>query len=159
MTEKLNSVTFSRRSFAKGATVTAAAAALASALGSGARPKAFAESAPKNAANEGTRGEVFGHCRMCMMCGSCSFVATVKDGVVVNIEGDPDRKTNMGGLCARGKSSIVNLYNPYRIKAPMVRTNPEKGMEIDPGWKEISWDEAIGMAAQKMGEALKKDPR
>ena len=158
MTEKLNSVTFSRRTFAKGATVTAAAA-LASTLGPGTRPKAFAESAPKNAANEGTKGEVFGHCRMCMMCGSCSFVATVKDGVVVNIEGDPDRQTNMGGLCARGKSSIVNLYNPYRIKAPMVRTNPEKGMEVDPGWKEISWDEAIGIAAQKMGEALQKDPR
>ena len=72
-------------------------------------------------------GEVFGHCRMCMMCGSCSFVGTVKDGVVVNIEGDPDRQTNMGGLCPRGKSAITNLYNPNRIKAPMNAHQPREG--------------------------------
>ncbi len=159
MGENSKSHAFSRRSFAKGALTTAAATALAATVGSAKSVHAFAEEAHPNAANEGETGEVFGYCRMCMMCGSCSYVATTKDGVVVNIEGDPDRKTNAGGLCPRGKSAITNLYNPYRIKAPMKRTNPEKGMEVDPGWVEISWDEALSTAAEKVGQAYLADPR
>ena len=124
--------TLSRRGFIKGAGALAAGAALAGALVN--KPvQAFAE-VPANAADAGEQGEVYEHCRMCMLCGSCSFVATMKDGVVVNIEGDPDRANNAGTLCPRGKSAIMNVYTPNRIKAPMKRTNPEKGMEIDPGW-------------------------
>lgn len=159
MTGKSTSPALTRRSFAKGALAATTVAALAGALGTTKVNRAFAEEAKPNAANEGRTDEVFGHCRMCMMCGSCSFVATTKDGVVVNVEGDPDRKTNAGGLCPRGKSSITNLYNPYRIKAPMKRTNPEKGMEVDPGWVEISWDEALGLAAEQLGQAYLTDPR
>jgi len=40
------------------------------------------------------------------------------------------------------------LYNPYRIKAPMIRTNPEKGLDVDPKWKEVTWDEALDYAAE-----------
>ncbi|WP_165056641.1 hypothetical protein [Adlercreutzia sp. ZJ305] len=65
--------------------------------------------------------------------GSCGNITTVKDGVVVSIEGDPARPSNRGTLCPRGKGAIMNMYNPYRIKAPMKRTNPEKGMDVDPG--------------------------
>lgn len=149
--------TLSRRGFIKGAGALAAGAALAGALTS--KPvEAFAE-VPANAADAGEQGEVYGHCRMCMLCGSCSFVATMKDGVVVNIEGDPDRANNAGTLCPRGKSAIMNVYNPNRIKAPMKRTNPEKGMEIDPGWVEISWDEALDIAAEKIRECYDTDIR
>lgn len=148
----------SRRAFAVGASAAGLAAALAKAMG--VKPqRAFAEAAKGNAANEGAFGEVFGHCRMCMLCGSCSFIGTVKDGVVVNIEGDPKRMTNAGGLCPRGKSAIMNLYNPYRLKAPMKRTNPEKGMEVDPGWVEITWDEALNATAAAIGGCLATDPR
>ena len=153
----LDTINVTRRNFVKGSGAVAAAAALGSALAF--KPvEAFAEAHP-NAANEGTTGEVYGHCRMCMLCGSCSFIATVKDGVVVNIEGDPDRANNAGTLCPRGKSAILNLYNPHRIKAPMKRTNPEKGLEVDPGWVEISWDEALDTAAQKIRECYDTDIR
>jgi len=33
----------------------------------------------------------------------------------------------------------MGLYNPYRVKVPLMRTNPEKGPDIDPGWVEITW--------------------
>lgn len=149
-----------RRGFLKGTGAFAAAASLLGVASIAAPQQVFADTGERmNAADEGTVGEVFGHCRMCMLCGSCSFTATTKDGVVVNIEGDPDRKTNAGTLCPRGKGAIMNLYNPYRIKAPMKRTNPEKGMDVDPGWVEISWDEAISIAAEKVGGCLATDPR
>lgn len=152
----LNSMKLTRRSFAKSTVAVAAAAGLGGALAY--RPvKAFANT--PNAAVQGEQGEVYGHCRMCMLCGSCSFVATMKDGVVVNIEGDPDRANNAGTLCPRGKSAIMNVYNPHRIKAPMKRTNPEKGMEIDPQWVEITWDEALDIAAEKIRECYDTDIR
>ncbi len=46
-------------------------------------------------------------------------------------------------MCAKGKAGIMNLYNPHRVKVPLKRTNPEKGIDVDPGWQEISWDEAF----------------
>ena len=152
----LNTMNVTRRTLLKGAGALGAAAALGSSLTY--KPvKAFAN-AP-NAAAQGETGEVYGHCRMCMLCGSCSFVATMKDGVVVNIEGDPDRANNAGTLCPRGKSAIMNVYNPHRIKAPMKRTNPEKGLEVDPGWVEITWDEALDTAAEKIRECYDTDIR
>ncbi|QDR83488.1 molybdopterin-dependent oxidoreductase [Sporomusa termitida] len=103
--------------------------------------------------------EYKGYCHMCMAVGSCSNIVTVENGVVTNIEGDPERTTNRSTLCARGKGAIMNMYNPYRIKAPMKRTNPKKGMNEDPGWVEISWEEAIQIAGQKLKEVHDRDPR
>ncbi len=55
---------------------------------------------------------------------------------------------------------MMNVYNPYRVKAPMKRTNPNKGLDEDPGWVEISWDEAYETVAAKMREiAARGDPR
>ena len=45
---------------------------------------------------------------------------------------------------------MLRLYDPRRVKAPMVRTNPEKGPDVDPGWKEISWDEAMDLVESKL---------
>lgn len=148
---------FTRRSFLKGAGALGAAAALGGSLAY--KPvEAFAEAADV-ASNTGEKEAIFGYCHMCMSNGNCSYVGTVKDGVVVNLEGDPRRKSSKGMMCPRGKSAILQLYNPHRITAPMKRTNPEKGMEVDPGWVEISWDEALDLAAEKIKEAVDEDPR
>lgn len=147
-----------RRGFVAGMGGIAAAAAMGGLLGPG-ETHAWAETGggakPLNAKD----GEYRGYCAMCMERGSCGNIVTVKNGVVVSVEGDPNRPSNKGTLCPRGKGAIMNMYNPYRIKAPMKRTNPEKGMDVDPGWVEISWDEAIDIAAQKLREVYDRDPR
>ena len=73
----------------------------------------------------------------------CGIRVQVEDGVAVNIEGNPESPQNRGKMCAKGKAGIMNLYNPHRVKVPLKRTNPEKGIDVDPGWQEISWDEAF----------------
>ncbi len=98
------------------------------------------------------------YCRMCTGV-ACGILATVKNGVLTQISGDPQHIANEGKLCPRGNSSIFNLYNPYRPKAPLKRTNPEKGLDVDPGWVEISWDEAMNTVTEKLGAILKEDPR
>src|SRR3989304_579693 len=73
----------------------------------------------------------------------CGMLARVVDGRVVKFEGHPDHPRNRGPLSVKGQAQILSLYDPYRVKAPLLRTN-DKGI---PGrWKEISWDEALTLA-------------
>ncbi|QOX62126.1 molybdopterin-dependent oxidoreductase [Anoxybacterium hadale] len=106
---------------------------------------------------EGDQQVLHGLCRMCMQ-GDCATSVHLEDGVVVKVEGR-EVPPNYGSLCPRGNSATMNLYNPYRVKTPLIRTNPEKGLEIDPKWKEVSWEEALDYTAKKLKEVRDEDPR
>ncbi|MEJ2725692.1 MAG: hypothetical protein P8175_13820, partial [Deltaproteobacteria bacterium] len=107
---------------------------------------------------KGEKKTLFGLCRACMQ-GDCATLVHLVDGVVVRVEGNPDAPPNYGTLCSKGNAEIMGLYNPYRIKAPLVRTNPVKGLDVDPMWKEVTWDEALDLTAEALNEIRKKDPR
>lgn len=86
----------------------------------------------------------------------CGILARVIDGRIVKLEGHPDHPRNRGTLCPKGQAQIMSVYDPYRIKAPLLRTNA-KGV---PGeWREISWDEALTLVGEKIKEVRKKDKR
>ncbi|MBU0624013.1 MAG: molybdopterin-dependent oxidoreductase, partial [Candidatus Thermoplasmatota archaeon] len=96
----------------------------------------------------------------CGMCyGTCTVDVRVEDGIVVGIEGDPDSPQGYGNICAKGISAPMMLYDPSRLNYPMIRTNPEKGIGVDPGWKRISWDEAMDLLTSKLRECMERDPR
>ncbi|HEY4685010.1 MAG TPA: molybdopterin-dependent oxidoreductase [Dehalococcoidia bacterium] len=96
----------------------------------------------------------------CALCyGSCSIRAHVVDGVVVKIEGNPDSTIGKGRLCGKGVSGIMTLYDPNRVNAPLRRTNPQKGLGVDPGWKEITWDEALDEVVERLRKVHEDDPR
>ena len=77
----------------------------------------------------------------CALCyGTCSILAHRVDGKVIKIEGNPDSAVGKGRLCGKGVSGIMTHYDPNRLRYPMRRTNPKKGLYEDPGWKRISWD-------------------
>jgi len=82
-------------------------------------------------------------CREC--AASCGIIAETRDGRVTKLEGNPDHPLNRGALCARGQAALQGLYNPDRIRGPMVK---EGG-----AWKAIDWDRALALVSQKMGEA------
>ena len=63
----------------------------------------------------------------------CGILVHVVDGVVTKIEGDPTNPDNLGKLCPKGNVGMLRLYDPKRVKAPMVRTNPRKGPGKGPG--------------------------
>jgi phenylacetyl-CoA:acceptor oxidoreductase len=92
------------------------------------------------------------YCNQCV-CGPDLLKVVVKDGVAIRIEPNYDTKDihpANGKICVKAYGLIHKLYNPYRIKAPMIRTNPNKGRDEDPGWKEISWDEAFRILSEKL---------
>jgi len=96
-------------------------------------------------------------CDMCL--GDCGILVHRVNGVVVDIKGDPNCPINRGKMCLKGLSGMMTLYDPSRLKTPMKRTNPEKGIEIDPGWVPISWDEAFAIMVEKLTKLRKEDPR
>ena len=86
----------------------------------------------------------------CALCyGSCSILAHRVDGVVVKIEGNPASVVGKGRLCGKGVSGIMTHYDPNRLRVPLRRSNPKKGLDEDPGWKEISWEEALDELARR----------
>ncbi|MCC6473565.1 MAG: molybdopterin-dependent oxidoreductase [Burkholderiales bacterium] len=96
----------------------------------------------------------------CALCyGSCSIVAHRVDGVVVKIEGNPESTINKGRLCGKGVSGIMSHYDPNRLTRPLRRTNPRKGLNEDPCWKEVSWDEALTEVAAQLKRVRDDDPR
>jgi anaerobic selenocysteine-containing dehydrogenase len=86
----------------------------------------------------------------------CGILARRINGRVVKLEGHPDHPKNRGTLCPKGAAQIQAMYDPNRVKAPLVRTN-EKGV---PGkWRQVSWDEALTMVAEKINDVRKRDKR
>lgn len=96
------------------------------------------------------------HCSMCYH--GCPILAHVRDGVLVKIEGNPSTPATRGRLCPKGNSGAMRLYDQKRLKKPMLRTNPEKGLGVDPQWEEISWDQALDILEQKLRSVQGRDP-
>lgn len=90
-------------------------------------------------------------CRACIV--DCGAIATVRDGRVIKVEGDPADPISKGRMCAKGLSAIQALYNPNRMKYPMRRVG-ERG---ENNWERISWQEAIDTIADAMWEMYQKD--
>jgi molybdopterin-containing oxidoreductase family molybdopterin binding subunit len=80
------------------------------------------------------------------------------NGVVVKIEGNDESPIGEGHVCAKGAAGIMQLYDTNRVTKPMKRTNPQKGMEHDPGWQEISWNEAYTIVSEKLKELHSRAP-
>ncbi|SMC35223.1 Molybdopterin oxidoreductase [Sporomusa malonica] len=84
---------------------------------------------------------------ICHFCaGGCGLIVHVRDGKVINIEGDPDNPTNKGSLCPKALACIQVRENPVRPLKPLYRAPGAKE------WQPISWDEAIERIAQKIKE-------
>jgi len=89
-------------------------------------------------------------CEQCFW--RCGIIATVEDGVLKNIEGNPLNPNNRGRICARGNAGVALLYETDRLKNPMIRSG-ERGSGK---WKEVSWEQALDYTAEKLLAVTKK---
>ena len=86
----------------------------------------------------------------------CGMLARKIGGRVVKFEGHPDHPRNRGTLCPKGVAQIAAVYDPNRVKTPLIRENA-KGV---PGqFRQATWDEALELVAQEMTKVVEKDPR
>jgi anaerobic selenocysteine-containing dehydrogenase len=144
-----------RRTFLKAAAATTAVAAVGDRLFGG-PVSALVESkaAALQAAAEESWIPTF--CNICDE--NCGILVRTVNGVAVKVDGNPDHPRSRGKVCGRANAYPMYLYNPYRVKAPMKRTNPEKGLGVDAKWQEISWDEALNLVADKMKAIHEENP-
>jgi thiosulfate reductase / polysulfide reductase chain A len=80
---------------------------------------------------------------------ACGMQVTVRDNVPVFAEGLPGDAHGRGHLCGKGASILNFAYDPDRLKYPMKRTNPRRGLDEDPGFVRISWTEALDTIAER----------
>jgi len=73
---------------------------------------------------------------------NCGIIATVKDGRLIKLEGNPEHGYTKGFLCKKGYQYINRIYNNKRVLFPQKR--------VKNGWKRISWDEALDTIAEKI---------
>ncbi len=73
---------------------------------------------------------------------SCGIVATVEDGRVTKLAGDPEHPVTRGFLCQRTNRFLDLQYSPERLTAPLMRKNGEL--------VEVGWDEALDHAATEL---------
>jgi anaerobic selenocysteine-containing dehydrogenase len=92
-----------------------------------------------------TPTEVATYCPLCVS--RCGARATVADGTFT-LERDPSHPTGKV-LCVKGKEAPAITAHPDRLRHPMIRTRA-KG-SADPGWRRISWDEALTTVADRLG--------
>jgi thiosulfate reductase/polysulfide reductase chain A len=114
----------------------------------------------------------------CNMCGGQSGILVhVVNGIVEKIEPNHWNPTNYsnistdffdgyteefgcaegGVICPKGNAGIMQLYDPDRVKKPLKRTNANRGLDVDPQWQEISWDQALDEIAAKLQILKDKD--
>ena len=89
----------------------------------------------------------------CVMCpAECGLAVNTVNGVASAIYGNPYMPLNNGVLCAKGAAGLQLVYNPNRIKYPMIRV----GARGEGKFKRVSWDEAIKYIADKLVDIKKK---
>ena len=89
---------------------------------------------------------------------SCAIQVHRKDGKLVGSRGDPKVYSSLGKCCGKSLARIADLYHPNRVTKPLIRTNPEKGIDVDPKWKEISWEEAMDMVVHRLQKIRRGRP-
>jgi anaerobic selenocysteine-containing dehydrogenase len=91
----------------------------------------------------------------CYMCACrCGIRVHLKNGKVRYIDGNRDHPVNRGVLCGKGAAGIMQQYSPARLRAPLLRVGPRGTGEF----KEISWDEALDVAAGWLARVRATDP-
>ncbi|RPJ83995.1 MAG: nitrate reductase, partial [Acidobacteria bacterium] len=132
-------ITVSRRRFLQ---ISGAAATIAAAGGLGRAARGLSAASP-GTGESGVR-RVPTYCDICFW--KCGAIASVRDGRLWKIEGNPEDPLSRGRLCPRGTGGIGAHFDPDRLKAPLVRRE-KRGQEE---WVQVSWDAALNRVAEKM---------
>jgi anaerobic selenocysteine-containing dehydrogenase len=96
-------------------------------------------------------------CAGCYNC--CGVLVHRVRSKVVEVKGDPRAANSKGYICAKGIVRALDVHHPSRVTRPLKRTNPEKGIGVDPRWEEISWEEAMDTVVGELRRIRSEDPR
>ncbi len=137
----------SRRQFFRGLSAAVASAGTLAGLGLDLSPVRAAAAKLKL---KGAR-EVPSICPYCAV--GCAQIVSVRDGQIVNIEGNPDSPINRGTLCPKGSAAFQLAVNPLRLTKVKYRAPHARE------WVEKDLDWAMDRIAQLVKETRDRDFR
>ena len=85
----------------------------------------------------------------CTSCANaCGILIKTREGRPIKVDGNPDHPVNKGKICAKGQASILNLYDPERLKNPLKQRD---GIFNSVSWKTADTDilEALSLVGSK----------
>lgn len=86
----------------------------------------------------------YNYCDMCPW--RCGIIVKTVNGRVQKIDGNPKDPKSRGRLCARGQAGVSFLYDPDRLKQPMIRA----GARGEGRFRNATWEEALDYSAEKL---------
>ncbi|MBL7180327.1 MAG: hypothetical protein ISS65_08990 [Desulfobacterales bacterium] len=96
-------------------------------------------------------GEPCWYASTCRECpAGCGIIAKNREGRIIKLEGNPLHPINQGRLCMRGQAALQSVYNPDRIKTPLLKDNNR--------WRPLSFPQAQEILKQKTIDAAQKGP-
>jgi len=87
-------------------------------------------------------------CRECPA--GCGVIARNREGRVVKVEGNPLHPINQGKICMRGQSALQAIYNPDRIKTPLIK-NGDRRQALSFAEAEAVLQEKVQAASRQKG--------
>lgn len=86
---------------------------------------------------------------ICQFCHTnCGILVHKSGNNNISIKGDPDHPINRGVCCPKAAAIPEVINGKDRLRHPRVKTPT--------GFKEVSWDEALAIAAERLGEIRSK---
>ncbi|OFW54827.1 MAG: hypothetical protein A2146_04820 [Actinobacteria bacterium RBG_16_67_10] len=88
---------------------------------------------------------------ICQQCpGGCGLLARTLDGELAGIAGNPHHPINRGALCPKAYGALQLLYDPKRLKGPLVRDGARGRL------RPAGWDEALRRVLTHLSELRAK---
>ncbi len=87
-----------------------------------------------------------------MLCEAVCGLVVEHDGQrALRIRGDPDDGFSRGHVCPKGVALADVQNDPDRLRRPLLRSGER--------WREIGWDDALGLAAERIAEVQARHGR
>jgi anaerobic selenocysteine-containing dehydrogenase len=85
----------------------------------------------------------------CQFCNSlCRLKVHLKNGRVIDVQGEPNDPVQAGGLCVKGPMMTQLVYNRFRLTQPLKRVAGDKAT-AESRFEPITWEEALATVARK----------
>ncbi|MEJ2137170.1 MAG: molybdopterin-dependent oxidoreductase, partial [Desulfofustis sp.] len=81
---------------------------------------------------------------------TCGLIATLEDGRVVALQGDPDHPYTRGVICRKMKGYPARLHGSERILHPLIRVGAKGAADF----KQISWSQAWDYLSTRLANII-----
>jgi molybdopterin-containing oxidoreductase family iron-sulfur binding subunit len=66
---------------------------------------------------------------------ACGLLVKTREGRPIKVDGNPDHPVNKGKICTKGQASILNLYDPGRLREPLFSASRKDHAPVQ--WKDV----------------------